>query len=80
MGQTVVTWVLRKYRGVRKILEKLRRGLIGEVGAKPLAVSRGALPEGGFIVLRLANPRIETRVEKRDGIKRILDEQNKFVL
>src|SRR5579863_977226 len=80
MDLPIVARVLRKYRGVGKVLEEVARGLIEKVDAVPPAVPSGSLTEAGVIVFRLADSGIETGAEKRDGINRILGEQIEFVL
>lgn len=68
VDQTVVSGVLVKYRGIRKVFEEHERGLIGIACAKPLAISGHALSEGGVFIFRLAESRVETGAEKYHGI------------
>ncbi len=80
VGEAVVTWILREYRRVCEVTEKSERRLAGQVDSKSFPVAFGALPEGGIPVVRLIDPGKETRTEKRQGVKRIVGEQNEFVL
>jgi len=74
LRQAVVTRVLRKYRGVGKVLEEPGVGRVGEVGAEALAISGGTLSESVVRVHRLVNSCVEANAEKRDGIQGVLDE------
>ena len=69
VDQAVVSRVLMKYRGIRKVFEEPECGLIGKAGAKPLAISGHALPEGGVFIFRLIESCVETGGEKCHGIK-----------
>ena len=68
-GQAVVARVLIKNRGIGKIFEEHKCGLIGKAGAKPLGVSGSALAEGPVIIVRLTDPGVETGVKKYDWVK-----------
>jgi hypothetical protein len=50
VNQAVVSRVLLEDRWIREILEKPRRCLSGEVGAKAFPIALGALSEGGVPV------------------------------
>lgn len=69
VGQAVVSRVLIKNRGIGKVLEEHKYGLIGKAGTKSLAVSGSALAEGSVIIVRLTDPGVETGAEKYDWIK-----------
>ena len=69
VGQAVVARVFIKNRGIGKVFEEHRCGLIGKAGAKPLAVSRSALAESLVIIFRLTDSSVETGDEKYDWIK-----------
>ncbi|MGP0073983.1 MAG: hypothetical protein ACLPWF_18885 [Bryobacteraceae bacterium] len=80
MDEPVITGILREDGRVCEVTEKSKRRLGGKAGSIPFPVAFGALPEGGVPVLRLFEPSIEARSEKRQGIERIVEEQREFVL
>ena len=79
MRKAVIAWIFREDRRVSKVGEESLRGLAGEVGSKPLAITFHPLPESGVLVVRLIEPGIEARCEKRQGIEIIVNEENEFV-
>src|ERR1700694_816447 len=79
LGQAVVARVLRKYRGIRKVLKEPGGGLTGEFGAKAPAIPLSPLSIAGVGVLRLVKTGVETGGEKRHWGQRVLHEQNEFI-
>src|SRR5260370_41826991 len=80
VGQAVVTGVLRKYPGIRKVRKEPGSGLTGEFRAKAPAISLSALSIAGVRVFRLVKPRVEASGEKRHRVKRVLDEHREFIV
>lgn len=79
MRLAVVARVFGKDHRKREILKKLGRSLIGRIGGEPLGIPLHTLAKSAIAVRRLVESGVEARIEKRDGIERVLYEEDKFI-